>query len=67
MVSCEEFSICETVTSGSLLRFGALRDELAHLVSHPLANLLARLAALIALGLCFGLAARLLVDASLVP
>lgn len=57
------FSPYETVTRDSPLRFGAPRDKLDHRGLSQLANLLARLGALIALALCFGLGARLLVGA----
>ena len=51
-----------TVTRGSLLHVRALEDERDHRLRPP-ANLLARLAALLAVALCFGLAARFLVGA----
>ena len=56
------FSPYGTVTRGSLLHVRALDDEREHRLRLP-ANLLARLAALLALALCFGLAARFLVGA----
>jgi len=51
-----------TVTRGSRLQVWALNDGRNHRLRPP-ANLLARLAALLAVALCFGLAAHFLVSA----
>ena len=64
VLSCfmPRFSPDGTNARGSALHVRALEDERDHRLLPP-ANLLARLAALLAVAVCFGLAARLLVGA----